>query len=292
MKKYIYLSILLIATAVSLYFFFKKNTTAHYHFSNPDEVIPLPKRLKEISGITATTTNQLACVQDEIGTIFIYDITSNRMINEYENNLTGDFEGIALVETTMYVLRSDGILVEYDDYTLPTSTTKEYDLHLPSTDNEGLCYDKNNNRLLIAAKSKVENGLEKKSIRLIYGFDLKLKQLDDTPIFKLNTKHILSKALELNLPNVKIGKHKDDSFNFRPSDIAVNPIDSNIFILSGKDKLLLIMNEKGDLLNLISLDEKWYAQAEGMTFLANGDLLISNEAKKGKPNLLLLKYQE
>ncbi|MCX6294807.1 MAG: hypothetical protein NTX97_01865 [Bacteroidetes bacterium] len=291
MKKYFYLIVLVVAVALSLCYILKSTDTPEYNLSKPDEVIKLPKILKEISGITVTAENQIACVEDETGTVFIYDISTDRMVNEYENNLTGDFEGIALVGTTMYVLRSDGMLVEYKDYTSPASVTIEHTLNLPSINNEGLCYDKKNNRLLIAAKSKTEDNLEKKSIRLIYGFDLKTKKVYDEPIFRLHIKHIQSKAIELNLPNIKTGKHKDDEFNFRPSEIAVNPIDSCIYILSGKDKLLLITNMKGTIKNLIALDETLFKQAEGITFLSNGDMLISNEGQKGKPTLLLFKYK-
>ena len=292
MKKYIYWIILVLAVSLTSYYLIKVKNAGEYHFSHPDEVIKLPKILKEISGITVTADNQIACVQDEIGTVFIYDITTDRLVNEYENNLTGDFEGIALVGTTMYVLRSDGVLVEYKDYTSPVSVTEEYNLNLPSADNEGLCFDKKNNRLLIAAKSKTEDGLEKKSIRLIYGFDLKSKKCDTEPIFKLHIKRIEEKASELNISNAKTGKHKEDSFNFRPSEIAVNPVDSCIYILSGKDKLLLITDAKGEIKNLVALDPDLFKQAEGLTFLSDGTMLISNEAQQGKPTLLIFKYNK
>ena len=151
---------------------------------------------------------------------------------------------------------------------------------------------------MIAAKSKTEDGLEKKSIRLIYRFDLTSKEVNPEPIIKLHIKRIEEKAIELHIVEDKIKKHKDkdkdkdNSFSFRPSEIAVDPIDNSIYILSGKDKMLLIIDQKGNIKDLIALDPTLFKQAEGMTFLSNGDLLISNEGQKGKPTLLLFSYQK
>jgi len=276
-------------SSITVLFLQKKN---HYNLSAPDRVLKLPHKLDEISGITFTENNEIACVQDEIGSIFIYDIALEHLVKEYKNNLKGDFEGIALVNTTMYILRSDGVLVEYSNYTTENGIVKEYDLNLPTLNNEGLCFDKKNNSLLIAAKSKTEDNLEKKNIRLIYRFDLKTKQLASEPYIKLHIKRIESKALELRISDSKTEKSKGIIFNFRPSEIAVHPFNDLIYVLSSKDKMLLILNRRGKIENIVALDPNYFAQPEGMTFLENGDLLISNEAQKGKATLLLFKYRK
>ncbi|MCE9538359.1 MAG: hypothetical protein K8R85_03965, partial [Bacteroidetes bacterium] len=164
-----------------------------YKLSKPTKSLVLPIALNEISGITTLSQNEIACVQDEIGTIFIYDLTKEAIIKEYPSKLTGDFEEIALVGNTMYLLRSDGVLIEHKDYSKATVENKEHNLNLPSANNEGLCFDKKNNRLLIAAKSKAAKEVENKDIRLIYGFDLKNKILSKEPIFKLSVDKIEEK---------------------------------------------------------------------------------------------------
>ncbi|MCE9539851.1 MAG: hypothetical protein K8R85_11630, partial [Bacteroidetes bacterium] len=87
----------------------------------------------------------------------------------------------------------------------------------------------------------------------------------------------------------KTGKEISD-FNFRPSAISVHPFSHLIYILSSSDKLLLVMNEKGNIIHLFALDPVLFNKAEGITFLPNGDMLISNEAQKGKPTLLKFEY--
>ncbi|MEZ4900195.1 MAG: hypothetical protein R2806_25380 [Saprospiraceae bacterium] len=41
-----------------------------------------------------------------------------------------------------------------------------------------------------------------------------------------------------------------------------------------------------------ALDKEIFNQAEGITFLKNGDMLISNEGKKDKPTLLRFNYEK
>jgi uncharacterized protein YjiK len=265
-----------------------------YNLSKPTKSFVLPVALNEISGITALSQNEIACVQDEIETIFIYDLTKEAIIKEYPSKLIGDYEEIALVGNAMYLLRSEGVLIEHLNYSKPSTEKKEYALNLPSTNNEGLCFDKRNNRLLIAAKSKAGKGNENKDIRLIYGFDLKNKILSKEPILKLSFDKIEEKALAMKIPipmrTIKKTKKEVSDFNFRPSAIAVHPFSHLIYILSSSDKLLLIMDEKGNIIHLFALDPVLFNKAEGITFLPEGDMLISNEAQKGKPTLLKFKY--
>ena len=53
-----------------------------YNLSKPTKSFVLPTALNEISGITTLSQNEIACVQDEIGTIFIYDLTKEAIIKE------------------------------------------------------------------------------------------------------------------------------------------------------------------------------------------------------------------
>ena len=267
-----------------------------YKLSSPEKSYTLPPTLNEISGITFLNENEIACVQDELGIIYIYDLRTEKITKEYKTNLVGDFEGITIVGNTIYLLRSDGVLVEYPDFRSPNMKIKEYFLNLPSLNNEGLCYDMKNYRLLIAAKIKPGQAAENRDIRHIYSFDLKTKVPNNTPIIKLNVADIETAALKFDIPiryktNKKTGE-KINMFNFRPSEIAVHPINGNTYILSANDKLFLILDKEGAIKNLTALDPKLFNKAEGLAFLSDGTMLISNEAQKGKPTLLSFKYNQ
>jgi uncharacterized protein YjiK len=286
----------IILSAVCIAFISFRHRKHDYKLAAPEKVYILPAVLHEISGITPLNENEIACVQDELGEIYIYDLRKEKITKEYKTGLVGDYEGITLAGNTLYLLRSDGVLVEYPDYHTPGMKTHEYFLNLPSSNNEGLCYDQRNYRLLIAAKIKPGKDKSTKDERYIYQFDLKTKIPDNKPIIRLNTEEIGAHAVNTGIPvpektDKKKGK-KPAPFNFRPSEIAVHPFNKNIYVLSANDKLLLIMDEKGSIKHLLPLDPVLFNKAEGLAFLADGTMLISNEGQKGEPTLLEFKYEK
>ena len=51
-----------------------------YNLSSPTKTYTLPATLNEISGITILNNNEIACVQDELGIIYIYDLKEGKII--------------------------------------------------------------------------------------------------------------------------------------------------------------------------------------------------------------------
>src|SRR5690606_21985581 len=74
----------------------------------------LPGELKEVSGIALMNDNQFACVQDEQGTIFIYNTSTAKNEKKINFGGRGDYEGIAINGNMAYVVRADGNLFEVD----------------------------------------------------------------------------------------------------------------------------------------------------------------------------------
>ena len=89
--------------------------TAGYKLTEPDARIILPDTLREISGLTCIDSNLFACIQDENGILFIYDLKQNKIREQFTFNIDGDYEGICRVSDTIYILRSDGVLFEISD---------------------------------------------------------------------------------------------------------------------------------------------------------------------------------
>jgi uncharacterized protein YjiK len=267
--------------------------TAGYNFEDPDVSFVLPDTLREISGLTLIDSTTFACVQDEDGILFIYDAVRNKIKKQYTFNIAGDYEGITRVGNTMYVLRSDGELFEILDYAAAGFKLKQYTTGIPANNNEGLCYDAANNRLLIACKSKIGKGREYKDRRVIYGFDLKTKRLSDEPVFDfdLNVIKAFAEENKIKLP-VKSKKKGDEVFlRFATSAICIHPVTNKLYLLSAADHLLFIFDMNGTIEAIHNLDEKMFNKAEGITFYENGDMLITNEAQDKKPTLLRFNYQ-
>jgi len=264
-----------------------------YNLNKPKSTLILPDTLREISGITQIDNTTIACIQDENGILFIYDIVTNKIKAQYRFNINGDYEGIARVNNYLYILRSDGVLFEISDYKSKNNKLQSYITGIPSGNNEGLCYDNNNNRLLIACKGKTDNASDK-DIRMIYSFDLKTKKLSNKPVFSFNVQEInmFAKKINVQLPariNKKGEKH-ESAIKFKTSEIAIHPFSKKLYLLSAIDHLLFIFNMNGTIEDIELLNPQLFKKAEGITFLTNGDMLISNEAKGFKPTLLQFTY--
>lgn len=274
----------------------KSQTTANidgYNLKKPSETIILPDSLKEVSGITAISGSQFACIQDENGIVFIYDTRLRKIVHQYVFNINGDYEGIARAGKSLYILRSDGTLYEVADYHLASSDVNTYVTGIMTGNNEGLCLDVRNNRLLISSKSNAGKGSGLKDLRIIYGFDLKTKELSPKPAYQLYTETITAFAKEhrVNIPIIenKKGKRKA-AFKLRMSDIDIHPITHEIYLISAIDHMLCVLKADGTISGIELLDPEVFNKPEGITFLSNGDMVITNEGEDKKPTLLKFTY--
>lgn len=233
----------------------------------------LPSELKEVSGIDYIGNNRIACVQDESGTIFIYDLGQKKIVKEVSFSGAGDYEGIAIVGTTAYIVRSDGRIFEVNGYESGKPSVKEYATALTDHDVEGLCYDQKKNRLLLAIKGEEPAGKDYKGI---YAFDLATKKLANTPVLKI----------DLTDPLFKDINEKKIANNMQPSDLQINPLTGEVYVIEGASPKVLIMDENGSKKKLYEMSSSAFQQAEGITFTPQGDLYISNEGKTGTANIL------
>ncbi len=238
-------------------------------------------KLREISGICWVNENIMLANNDETGKIFtinLNDLTDTK----YPTNVfgeKGDYEDIVKVGPTVYVLISNGQIVEVPGY-----GNSEGDLvgtvvaTLPGKENEfeSLYYDKDVNSLVMLCKNCHK---EKDRIRSAYRFDLSTKKLIDTPYFQIDIDAI---RLKLN----------DSRAEFRPSAASINPIQNKLYIVSSIGKLLVITDKKGKVEQAIPISPTMFPQPEGITFGPNGDMYISNEAaEEGGSTLLRYTYK-
>ena len=263
-----------------------------YDLSNPDKIDVLPAILHEISGITEIDNSNIACIQDENGILVIYDLSKSTINQHFIFHGDGDYEGIARAGNTIFVLRSDGTLYEIQDYKSAGYTNILFKTEIPASDNEGLCYDKKNNWLLIGPKSNIVG--EKKSKRAIYGFSLGTKYILEKPVVKFDLKAIKEYAIEnkLDLPvTYKKNEKPEPEIELRTSAIGIHPVTNKLFLISGIEQIFFVFNLDGTLEYMEKLDPKLFNQPEGITFLNNGDMLISNEGGSGTATLLRFNYK-
>ena len=237
----------------------------------------MPAVLKEISGLAHMRADLFACIQDEEGKIFVFNTATGKIEKEIRFGDAGDYEGIALVNETAYIVRADGQLFEVKNFSQENPSLVQHKTHLTVKQNvEGLGYDKKNNRLLLAIKGREPNSNDYKGI---YAFDLSSKTMDAAPVVKIDlTDKIWSNA----------GSKKE----IQPSDLEVHPGTGDIYVVDGSNPKLLVMGQNGTKKGLYQLSDSDFTQPEGISFSETGELFISNEGKKGSGNILKVSVQE
>ncbi|HRH64945.1 MAG TPA: SdiA-regulated domain-containing protein [Bacteroidia bacterium] len=271
----------------------KPATCLPYDISNPAEVLKLPGRLKEISGITFWNTTQLACVQDEKGIVYFYDTRKDKLKNELSFGEDKDYEGIANVHDTLYVLCSNGDIFELDQAGSTEQKTITYKTFLNKRNNcEGLCFDEANNRLLVACKGRPAKGTAARFMKAIYSFSLNSKTLDSLPVYEIDPEAVNAWLKEDEIKHrswtdlFKIPKHSETENLFEPSELAIHPLNRDVYLLSSVGKKLVVMDTNGTIECVVKLDEHLFKQPEGIAFTSTGDLFISDEGKDGKANII------
>ena len=241
-----------------------QNIALPYDFENPSEKFIMPKTLKEISGLSYYKNDQLACVNDEEGKVFIYDFVKKEVVDKIPFGKDGDYEGIEIVDDEVFVLKSNGSLKSFK---IGVAYEREIDCSDPDVlEYEGLAYDPKSKYLLLAAKERVKDKDDKKMI-YAYDFDRKI-------LFK-----------HLAIPQNQL-KDEANGKDFKPSGIAVSPVTGQIFIIASVGKKLLVLSPNGQKEALISLNPKTFVQPEGICFTPNGDLFIASEGKDGEGYIL------
>jgi uncharacterized protein YjiK len=187
------------------------------------------------------------------------------------------------VGSTLFVLRSDGTLFEIANYVSEPIVTVT-NLDIPAQDNEGLCYDSREERLLIAPKSRLGKSDEARQSRSIFTFKLEPRGLDSAP------------AIVLDLTNVFDGREKQKETNrgrkrvlpsrFLPSSITVHPATGELFVISATARNLVVFDRSGRMKRQQPLTSDLFPQPEGITFLPNEDLVITNEGAGSHGTLL------
>lgn len=241
----------------------------------------MPEVLTEISGLSYLDDQRFACVQDELGKIFIYNIVSSTIEKEISFAGAGDYEGLAVVNEDIWVLRADGKLFEVSRVNVADPVIKEHGTHLTlKQDSEGFCYDKKNNRLLIAIKGAE---LDTDDYKGIYAFDIASKKMDQQPVFRID---LMDEVFEKN----GTGKKKKRAMN--PSGISIHPVNGDMYITDGRSSKLLITDAAASIKKLYQLNTNDFAQPEGITFNAAGELFISNEGSKQPGNILKVRIDQ
>jgi hypothetical protein len=232
----------------------------------------LKKKLLEISGLVYLGNDSVAAINDEKGELFFLDLNTNGSV-KYKFGENGDYEELAKVGDTYYVLNSNGNIFEVSAPPNVEGTRYKF----PDKDNkiefESLVYYKNLNKLVLISKDQRNRVADISA----YSFDLQTKQFDTTEFFSIPKKRIFQML-------------QSYSYDCKPSAAAIHPITGKLFIVASVGKQLLICSPDGKPEKIYKLNPAQFPQPEGISFANNGDMFISNEGLDGKATILKFPY--
>lgn len=257
-----------------------------YTINNPDASWELPGKLEEVSGLSYIDENLLACVQDEKGNIYLFNLQSGEVEQKIDFEDDGDYEGIEIIGQDAWVLKSNGTLFEVLDFQEgETPFVRKYATELRGkNDAEGLGFDPIENNLLIACKGHPFVDEKKgKEFKAIYNFSLEEKKLDLNPLFLIvmDTVKYYKNYNTMTQLGVELMAFINDSkgdVSFQPSGLAVHPVSGNLYVIASVGNLLIVYSRESEMLAMFKLRNKYFPQPEGICFSPDGTLYISNEA--------------
>ena len=270
-SKYLLSIILLLVTVfiLGVIFLLKDKYIFEYEPTAQVEVIKqwtLPEALKEVSGIYYLGNHKMACIQDEKGVIYIYNLKTSQITNQFEFEPQGDFEGITIINSTAYVLRSDATIFQVKNYKSPSPQVETLQLfNEKGIDVEGL-FAFSEDELLIGIKfSKQIKALNQ---IVVYKYQISTEKL--TEFMSISNQHEIFNSIPQSHP----------SRDFWLSEVAY--ADSNYYITEAKTSKLMIFDQNKNPQHLIYLDEDIFPQPEGIAIAEDGQLFIASEENKNQ----------
>jgi len=227
----------------------------------------LPDALREISGLALTADQRLFAVSDEEAIVYELDYQTGKLVKAFAlgpPTVRADFEGIAVLNDTFWLMTSDGDLYSFAEGT--DGQRMHYELHEFAVENkcelEGLAADASRNALILVCKDA-----QKRKDRQIF-------------VWSMSGEH-----LQFSLPE-KAMADLIGAKRVNPSAIEVDPESGNWIVVAAKQKAVFELSPEGELLGLVRyLDAGRHAQSEGIAITNDGRLLIADEAGDGPARL-------
>jgi uncharacterized protein YjiK len=235
----------------------------------------LPDVLAEISGLAMTTDGRLLTHNDEVGLVFDVDFEAGAILKKFrlsdvDQTVADDFEGIAVAEGRVYLTTSagriyefregdDGDRVLYDTY--GTGIGRSHEI-------EGLAYDPRQRALVLVSKNPRTKDGEGQVV--VYRWSIDTKRLGD----------------QLTITVADFARHLDGD-EFQPSGIEVHPASGNYYLVAARQSAIAEITPDGEVLAARHFAKKQHRQTEGITFLKDSTLAVSDEGAGKRARLTL-----
>lgn len=218
----------------------------------------LPAHLDEASGLAMSVDGRLFVHNDEQAIIYEFDPQNGQLypvLKISDPAVEADFEGIAILKDSFYLLTSDGLLYRADgalNFYSATVEAEVIDTGLKQQcEFEGLATFKQ--KLYLACKKFYVD----KNQLSVYVFNPETRQIED--------------QIRIPLEDLELKK-------FRPSGIWVTQ--SLIYLVSARPRLVTVINHQGALVRHYVLPANQHRQPEGIAITPAGGLILADEGDK------------
>lgn len=237
-------------------------------------VLNLPTELSEVSGLAVAGPDSVFTHDDEYAIIYEFRLKDGHILRAFalgEPTLEGDFEGIATAGARVFLVTSDGLI-----YSAPKGENAErvsyrvYDSGIgPRCEVEGLSQSPEPGELLLLCK-RFRNDSEEAKLE-IYRWRIGKDRAETEPY--------LSLRLEDLVPG-------DELAEFRPSGIEWEPSSGRLYIVSARNRSLLILDPDGKMLDHRRLNATRHPETEGITLMPDGRLVLADEGSRTREGRL------
>jgi SdiA-regulated len=238
-----------------------------YLAAAPQNVFYLPRGLTEISGVAVASSNTVFAHDDEYGIVYEVSLATGKIVRAFalgKPTVHEDFEDIADTADRVYLLTSDGVIFEalkgahrkrvlFDTYDTGVGRACE---------TEGLITWQDDSFLILCKTMRKDDLINH---LVIYRWSLK-DRMPATPWLNVSLDGILKRKAQQ---------------NFHPSAFVWRRETQTFAIVSAKDRILIEIDRKGHLVSHCKLTKASHPQAEGITEMPDGRLVISDEGKQG-----------
>jgi uncharacterized protein YjiK len=233
----------------------------------------LPNRIREISGLATTADGRLFAHDDERAVVYEVDYQEGRLTKAFafgDPAARGDFEGIAVVRDTVYLVTSSGRL--YEGLESSDGERSHYNTYGTGLGDhcevEGLAFEPGDRSLILICKT-VDGDQLKGSIALFRWSIDQRTWTDDSPI--LIDRDAVTDEIS--------GK------SFNPSGIERHPESGTYLVVAARQEVIVEVTLQGDVLAIAKLRGRTHRQVEGIAFSSNGGLLLGDEGSGRRARL-------
>lgn len=269
---------------------------AGYDLSRAVASFELPNALRELSSLAAVGTDRLACVQDEKGMIYYFDLRRGVVAGRAKFAKKGDYEGLAYDGEAFFVLRSDGHVMRVEPASGDADeeardeglrVVDRADLDTEQRDLEGIAFDPLTGALIVAPKDR-PGGKRARHLRPLYRVSRATLERDAEPLVVLDLERVREAAERAGASH----KRLVERLRLRFADVAVHPTTGELWLLSAVDRLVLVAARTGEIRGVHFFGEREQPQPEALAFLPDGRLAIASEGRDGPAVLRVYSERE